>query len=119
MARDHALEDWLHTDVGAAYDALKVDPSQALSADHARARLTTEQTNLPAIPVSSLDGADMQAIPAALARAAMRAREVAERSGTSLIVTKVGKALEEGEQSGEPHAFDHEGFKRRMQSTRD
>jgi hypothetical protein len=46
-------------------------------------------------PVSHLADADMQAVPAALARAALRAREVAARTGTPLIVTKDGKLVEE------------------------
>ena len=45
--------------------------------------------------VSRLDDADMQAVPAALARAAQRARETAARTGTPLIVTKDGKLVEE------------------------
>lgn len=39
LARDRAVENWLHTQVGPAYDALKADPSRAVSADHVRARL--------------------------------------------------------------------------------
>ena len=39
LARDRAVENWLHTQVGPAYDALKADPSLAVSADHVRARL--------------------------------------------------------------------------------
>ena len=46
-------------------------------------------------PVSQLDDADMQAVPAALTRAAQRARETAARTGTPLIVTKDGKLVEE------------------------
>lgn len=50
---------------------------------------------LPAQPVSRLADADMQAVPAALARAALRAREIAASTGTPLIVTKDGKLIEE------------------------
>lgn len=42
MARDRAVESWLHNQVGPAYDALKADPSRAISADQVRARLRTE-----------------------------------------------------------------------------
>lgn len=48
-------------------------------------------------PVSRLKDADMRAAPAALVRAAQRAREIAARTGTPLIVTQngvlVGKAV--------------------------
>ncbi len=44
MARDRALESWLHHQVGSAYDALKADSSLALTADHVRARLMAERT---------------------------------------------------------------------------
>jgi putative addiction module CopG family antidote len=39
MARDRAVENWLHHQVGQAYDALKADPSRAVTADQMRARL--------------------------------------------------------------------------------
>ena len=42
MARDRAIESWLHNQVGPAYDALKAEPSRAVSADQVRARLTAE-----------------------------------------------------------------------------
>ncbi|BDT68223.1 hypothetical protein os1_24050 [Comamonadaceae bacterium OS-1] len=42
MARDRAVEDWLHTQVGPAFDALKADPSRAVTADQVRARLAAE-----------------------------------------------------------------------------
>jgi putative addiction module CopG family antidote len=42
MARDRAVESWLHNQVGPAYDALKADPSRALTADQVRARLAAE-----------------------------------------------------------------------------
>jgi putative addiction module CopG family antidote len=42
LARDRAVESWLHNIVGPAYDALKADPSRAVSADQIRARLATE-----------------------------------------------------------------------------
>ncbi len=44
MARDRALESWLHHQVGSAYDALKADSSLALTADQVRARLMAERT---------------------------------------------------------------------------
>lgn len=42
MARDKAVESWLHHQVGPAYDALKADPSRAVTPGHVRARLTAE-----------------------------------------------------------------------------
>ena len=43
LARDRAVESWLKDQVGPAYDALKTDPSRALTVDHVRARLAAEQ----------------------------------------------------------------------------
>jgi len=42
MARDRAVESWLHNQVGPAYDALKAAPSRAVTADQVRARLAAE-----------------------------------------------------------------------------
>lgn len=42
LARDRAVENWLHGQVGPAYDALKADPSRAVSAEQVRARLAAE-----------------------------------------------------------------------------
>ena len=42
MARDRAVENWLHEQVGPAYDALKADPSRAITIDQVRARLAAE-----------------------------------------------------------------------------
>ncbi|BAP88300.1 CopG/Arc/MetJ family addiction module antidote protein [Burkholderiales bacterium GJ-E10] len=42
MARDRAVENWLHSQVGPAFDALKSDPSRAVTADQVRARLAAE-----------------------------------------------------------------------------
>lgn len=42
MARDRAVESWLNNQVGPAYDALKADPSRAVTADQVRARLAAE-----------------------------------------------------------------------------
>ena len=42
MARDRAVESWLQQQVGPAYDALKADPSRAVSVDQVRARLAAE-----------------------------------------------------------------------------
>ena len=39
MARERAVESWLHAQVLPAYDALKADPSRGLTADQVRARL--------------------------------------------------------------------------------
>ncbi len=45
MARDRAVESWLCDQVGPAYDALKTDPSRAVTADQVRARLTAEHAD--------------------------------------------------------------------------
>lgn len=42
LARDRAVDAWLHDQVGPAYDALKADPSRAVTADQVRARLAAE-----------------------------------------------------------------------------
>ncbi|MBC3373521.1 type II toxin-antitoxin system ParD family antitoxin [Pseudomonas sp. SWRI92] len=42
LAHDRALENWLVGQIGPAYDALKADPSRALSADQVRSRLAAE-----------------------------------------------------------------------------
>lgn len=44
--------------------------------------------------VSRLADADMQAVPAALARAAQSARELAARTGTPLVVARDGKLMD-------------------------
>jgi len=45
--------------------------------------------------VSKLPDADMQAAPKALQRAARRAREVARKTGTPIVVRRDGKLVEE------------------------
>ena len=47
-------------------------------------------TAIAPTPVSHLKDADMRAAPAALMRSAQRAREIAARTGTPLIVTENG-----------------------------
>lgn len=42
MARDRAMENWLMEQVVPAYDALKADPSRAVSIDQIRSRLAAE-----------------------------------------------------------------------------
>ena len=42
IARDRAVENWLYSQVGPAYDALKMDPSRAVTSDQVRARLAAE-----------------------------------------------------------------------------
>jgi len=42
MARDRAMENWLRQDVALAYQALKADPTRAVSADQVRATLAAE-----------------------------------------------------------------------------
>ena len=43
MARDRAVEHWLRDHVGPAFDALKADPSRAVTAAQIRARLAAER----------------------------------------------------------------------------
>jgi putative addiction module CopG family antidote len=42
MARDRAVEHWLRRQVAPAYDALKAEPSRAITAAQVRARLAME-----------------------------------------------------------------------------
>ncbi len=42
LARDRAVENWLRDQVGPAYDALKADPSRAVSVEQMRATLAAE-----------------------------------------------------------------------------
>ena len=42
LVRDRIVESWLRQEVGPAYDALKADPSRAVSPDQVRARLAAE-----------------------------------------------------------------------------
>jgi putative addiction module CopG family antidote len=42
MARDQVVENWLHGEVGPIYDALKADPSRAVTAEQVRVRLAAE-----------------------------------------------------------------------------
>jgi Arc/MetJ-type ribon-helix-helix transcriptional regulator len=42
MARDRVVENWLHEQVGPAYDALKADPTRAVPIDDVRALLAAE-----------------------------------------------------------------------------
>jgi len=42
LERDQAVQNWLEQQVGPAYDALKADPSRALSIEQVRARLAAE-----------------------------------------------------------------------------
>ena len=44
MARDRVVESWLRDQVAPAYDALKADPSRAVSADRVRSRIAAERT---------------------------------------------------------------------------
>jgi putative addiction module CopG family antidote len=43
LARDRAVESWLHNQVGPAWDALKADPSRARTAAQVRKRLAAER----------------------------------------------------------------------------
>jgi putative addiction module CopG family antidote len=42
LARDRAVENWLQVQVGPAYDALKADPTRAVTIDDVRASLAAE-----------------------------------------------------------------------------
>ena len=42
MARERAVEKWLHEEAGKAFDAITADPSRAVSAKQVRARLGQE-----------------------------------------------------------------------------
>lgn len=42
LARDRAVEDWLRETVAPAYDALKANPSRAVSAKHVRSALSKQ-----------------------------------------------------------------------------
>ena len=42
MARDRAVDAWLQQSVAPAYDAIKDDPSRAVTAEKVRARLASE-----------------------------------------------------------------------------
>lgn len=42
LARNRAVETWLHRQVGLAYDALRADPSRAIGVDQVRVRLAVE-----------------------------------------------------------------------------
>ncbi len=53
-----------------------------------------------AMTKSLLQDADMQAAPAALARAAKRAQELATKTGTPLVVIKAGKLIKEIPKTG-------------------
>jgi len=39
MARDRAVQNWLHQEVGPAFDALKTNPDRAIAINQVRARL--------------------------------------------------------------------------------
>ncbi|MGQ0592892.1 MAG: hypothetical protein ACT4QB_09635 [Gammaproteobacteria bacterium] len=47
----------------------------------------------------------MQAAPAALLRAARRAREIARQTGTAVVVVRDGKLVEDREAAPEPAAL--------------
>ncbi|HYG49240.1 MAG TPA: type II toxin-antitoxin system ParD family antitoxin [Allosphingosinicella sp.] len=46
--REQTLEQWLRTEVAAAYDAMAADPSRGLSLDEVRASLTATHDRLAA-----------------------------------------------------------------------
>lgn len=45
MARDHAVDEWLRTEVAAAYDAFKASPGRAVTAAKVRQALAGKQRN--------------------------------------------------------------------------
>ena len=46
LNRDRAIESWLQNEVGVAYDAIKSDPSRAVTADQVRERLASENAKM-------------------------------------------------------------------------
>ena len=46
LNRDRAIETWLQHKVGSAYDALKSNPSRAVTADQVRERLAAENAKM-------------------------------------------------------------------------
>ena len=48
LARDQAVEAWLHGEVAQAYDALKRDPSRGLTSEQVRAQLAAQSRHLAA-----------------------------------------------------------------------
>ena len=46
LNRDRAIERWLQNEVGVAYDALKSNPSRAVTADQVRERLASENARM-------------------------------------------------------------------------
>jgi antitoxin ParD1/3/4 len=46
LARDRAVEAWLNHQIGPAYDALKADPSRAITAQQMRARILSEHNKI-------------------------------------------------------------------------
>jgi len=42
LSRDRAIDSWLQNQVSDSYDALKMDPSRALTVEQVRARLASE-----------------------------------------------------------------------------
>ena len=46
LYRDRAIESWLQNEVGVAYDALKSNPSRAVTADQVRERLASENAKM-------------------------------------------------------------------------
>ena len=46
LNRDRAIEIWLQNEVGVAYDALKSNPSRAVTADQVRERLASENAKM-------------------------------------------------------------------------
>jgi len=42
IARDHAVNNWLQEQVGPAFDAIKADPTRAVTIKQVRARIASE-----------------------------------------------------------------------------
>jgi putative addiction module CopG family antidote len=45
LERDRVVEDWLHNQVGPAYDALKADPFRSITVEQVRSQLAAEDAN--------------------------------------------------------------------------
>lgn len=46
MARERAVDRWLHEQVGPVYGAMKADPSRAVSLEKVRVRIAAEHNRL-------------------------------------------------------------------------
>ena len=56
------------------------------------------------VPVSQLPDDDMRAVPAALVRAGLQARELARKTGTAVVIVRDGMLVEERVDDSSPPA---------------